>query len=183
MHENREISSAPWFCDQGRSEKAINRNADMHVLEKSDCAIVPVNQPNNEGKPSAEVGEGRAQLEENIVQAHMLLTLSREMHAPAFGGVREVARNLGSLSRHPSFRRAVCVDALARICAGGDQRWSSLPRHESTIFAYRVDKPVNRVTRRQIAPKFTRLVKEPAPVVPFPNACLRLPRVRHDPAC
>src|ERR1039458_5236004 len=52
MHENREISSAPWFCDQGRSEKAINRNADMHVLEKSDCAIVPVNQPNNEGKPS-----------------------------------------------------------------------------------------------------------------------------------
>ena len=132
MHENREISSAPWFCDQGRSEKAINRNADMHVLEKSDCAIVPVNQPNNEGKPSAEVGEGRAQLEENIVQAHMLLTLSREMHAPAFGGVREVARNLGSLSRHPSFRRAVCVDALARICAGGDQRWSSLPRQLST---------------------------------------------------
>jgi hypothetical protein len=44
MHENREISSAPWFCDQGRSEKAINRNADMHVLEKSDCAIVCAEQ-------------------------------------------------------------------------------------------------------------------------------------------
>ena len=35
------------------------------------------------------------QLEENIVQAHMLLTLSRNMHVPAFGGVREVDRSLG----------------------------------------------------------------------------------------
>src|ERR1700745_495787 len=34
----------------------------------------------------------------------------------------------GSLSRHSSFRRAVCVNAHVRICAGGDQRWSSLPR-------------------------------------------------------
>jgi hypothetical protein len=128
MHENREISSTPLLVEEGRSEKAINRNADMHVLEKSDCAIVPVNQSNNEGKPSAEVGEGKAQLMENIVCAQMLLTLSREMHVPAFGGVREVGRSLGSLSRHPSFRRAVCVDAHVRICAGGDQRWSSLPR-------------------------------------------------------
>ena len=45
MHENREISSTPWFDDQGWSAKAINRTADMHVLEKSDCAVVPVNQP------------------------------------------------------------------------------------------------------------------------------------------
>ena len=58
----------------------------------------------------------------------MLLPLSRERHVPTFGGVREVDRSLGSLSRHPSFRRAVCVDAHVRICAGGDQRWSSLPR-------------------------------------------------------
>ena len=41
MHENREISSAPWSDDQGRSAKAINRTADMHVLEKSDCAVYP----------------------------------------------------------------------------------------------------------------------------------------------
>jgi len=38
MHENRKISSTPWSQDQGRSEKAINRTADMYVLEKSDCA-------------------------------------------------------------------------------------------------------------------------------------------------
>src|SRR5712692_4030693 len=33
-----------------------------------------------------------------------------------------------TLLRHPSFVRAVCVDALVRICAGGDKQWSSLPR-------------------------------------------------------
>jgi len=35
------------------------------VLEKSDCALVPVNRPNKGGKPSAEVGEGRAWIVEN----------------------------------------------------------------------------------------------------------------------
>jgi hypothetical protein len=85
MHENREISSTPWPNDQGRPAKAINRNADKHVLEKSDCAVVPVIQPNKEAKTSAEAGEGRAQMKENIVQAHMLLILSRDMHVPAFG--------------------------------------------------------------------------------------------------
>ena len=44
MHENREISSTPWSSDQGRSEKAISRTADMHVLEKSDCAVVGAEQ-------------------------------------------------------------------------------------------------------------------------------------------
>ena len=54
--------------------KAHSRTTDMHVLEKSDGAVVPVNRPNNGGQLPAEVGEGRAQREENIVQAHMLLT-------------------------------------------------------------------------------------------------------------
>jgi RNA-directed DNA polymerase len=71
MHENREISSTPWCDDQGRSAKAINRNVDMHVLEKSDCAVVPVNQPNKEAKASAEAGEGRAQMKKNIAQLHI----------------------------------------------------------------------------------------------------------------
>ncbi len=35
------------------------------TLEKSDCAVVPVNQPNKGGQPSAEAGEGRAQTREN----------------------------------------------------------------------------------------------------------------------
>ena len=58
MHENREISCTPWSADEGRSAKAINRTADVNVQEKSDCAGVPVNQPNKEGRPSAEAGKG-----------------------------------------------------------------------------------------------------------------------------
>ena len=61
------------FCE-GRSVKANSRTTGMHVLEKSDCAVVPVNRPNKGKRFPAEAGEERAQLEENIVQAHMLLT-------------------------------------------------------------------------------------------------------------
>jgi len=83
MHENREISCTSWLTDQDRSAKAINRTADMNVQEKSDCAVVPVNQPNKEGLLSTEVGEGRAQTEENIVQSYMCPTQSGETHVPA----------------------------------------------------------------------------------------------------
>jgi hypothetical protein len=76
MHENREISGTPWSDDQGRSAKAINRTADMHALEQSEGPVVPVNEPNKGGKPSAEVGEGRARAVENIVRSHMLPTQS-----------------------------------------------------------------------------------------------------------
>jgi hypothetical protein len=76
MHENREISCTSWLTDQDRSAKAINRTADVNVQEKSDCAVVPVNQPNKEGQPSAEAGEGRAQTVENIVPFHMCPTQS-----------------------------------------------------------------------------------------------------------
>jgi len=82
MHENREISWTPWSKDEGRSAKAINRTADMNVQEKSDCAVVPVNQPNNEGLLSAEVGEGRAQTEENVVQSYMCPTQRGVTHVP-----------------------------------------------------------------------------------------------------
>jgi RNA-directed DNA polymerase len=92
MHENREISSAPWSDDQGRSAKAINRTADMHVLEKSDCAVVPVKQPNKGGQLSAEAVEGRAQTKENIVQSHMHPTQSGKRMSQGLDGVRKAAR-------------------------------------------------------------------------------------------
>ncbi len=80
-------------CDsQGRPAKAINHNADAHVLEKSDCAVLPVNQPNKEGQPSAEVGEGRAQAKENIDQSHMPLTQSGKRMSQGLHGVRPAAR-------------------------------------------------------------------------------------------
>jgi RNA-directed DNA polymerase len=64
----------------------------MNVQEKSDCAVVPVNQPNNEGQPSAEVGEGRAQTKENIVQSNIRPTQSGERVSQGLAGVRKVAR-------------------------------------------------------------------------------------------
>src|SRR6202171_6260494 len=92
MHEHREISCTSWSSDQDRSAKAINRTADMNVREKSDCAVVPVNQPNNEGQPSAEAGEGRAQIEENTVQSHMRPTQSGKRMSQGLHGVRQAAK-------------------------------------------------------------------------------------------
>lgn len=92
MHENREISCTSWTKDQDRSAKAINRTADMNVQENSDCAVVPVNQPNNEGQlPSAEAGEGRAQTAENIVQSRMRPTQSGKRMSQGLHGVRQAA--------------------------------------------------------------------------------------------
>src|SRR5260370_11490054 len=94
MQENRESSSTPWSDDQGRSVKDKSRNGDMHVPEKSDCVVVPVNQPNKGGQPSAEVGEGRAQTKENIVQSHMHPTQSGKRMSQGLDGVRKVAKEI-----------------------------------------------------------------------------------------
>ena len=85
MHENREISCTSWPSEQDRSAKAINRTADMNVPEKSDCAVVPVNQSNKEGQLSAEAGEERAQTEENIVPSHMRPTQSGKRMSQGLG--------------------------------------------------------------------------------------------------
>src|SRR5881398_1104870 len=92
MHENREISRTSCSKEQDRSAKAINRTADMHVLEKSDYAVVPVNQSNREAQASAEAGEGRAQTKENIVQSHMRPTQSGQRVSQGLHGVRQAAR-------------------------------------------------------------------------------------------
>jgi group II intron reverse transcriptase/maturase len=63
----------------------------MHVQEKSDCVIVPVNQPNNEGSPSAEVGEGRTRIKENIVQSNTHPTQSGGAVSQGLNGVRKAA--------------------------------------------------------------------------------------------
>jgi RNA-directed DNA polymerase len=92
MHENREISCTSWSADQDRSAKAINRKTDANVQEKSDCAVIPVNQPNNERQPSAEAGEGRAQTKENIGQSRMSPTQSGKRMSKGLPGVRQAAR-------------------------------------------------------------------------------------------
>jgi len=92
MHENREISCTSWSKDQDRSAKATNQTAGMNVQEKSDSAVLPVNQSNKEGRPSAEVGEGRAQTKENIVQSNIRPTQSGERVSQGLAGVRKAAR-------------------------------------------------------------------------------------------
>src|SRR5215831_7421827 len=92
MHENREISWTSWSKGQDRSAKAINRTVDMNVQEKSDCAVVPVNHPNNEVQAFAEAGEGRAQTKENIVQSHTRPTQSGERMSQGLDGVRQAAK-------------------------------------------------------------------------------------------
>jgi RNA-directed DNA polymerase len=94
MHENREISCTSWSSDQDRSAKAINRAADAHVQEKSDCAVVPVNQPNNERQLSVEAGEGRAKTQENIAQSHMRPTQSGKRMSQGLRGVRQTCTDL-----------------------------------------------------------------------------------------
>src|ERR1700674_458468 len=81
MHQNRD-----------RSEKADSRTADWHVSEESDRAVVPVNLSNKEGRPSAEMGEGRARAKENIVPSHTRPTQSGERVSQGLSGVRQVAR-------------------------------------------------------------------------------------------
>jgi group II intron reverse transcriptase/maturase len=93
MHENREISGAfRSNQDRDRSAKAQNHNADMHGPEKSDCTVVPMNQPNKGEQSSAEVGEGRARTKENIVQSNTSPTQSGERVSQGLSGVRKVAK-------------------------------------------------------------------------------------------
>src|SRR2546426_6055895 len=64
----------------------------MHVLEKSDCVVVPVNQPNQGGQPSAEAGEGRSPTRENIVQPHMRPAQNGKRMSQGLDGVRKAAK-------------------------------------------------------------------------------------------
>ena len=91
MHENRETSRAS--VDQAdRSAKAQSHNADVYAMEESDCRVVPVKQPNKEGKPSAEAVEGRRQPKENDAQSNTQPTQSGERVSQGLSGVRRVAQ-------------------------------------------------------------------------------------------
>jgi RNA-directed DNA polymerase len=90
MHENRETSSVSAQAD--RSAKAQSHNADMHAGEESDCAVVPVKQPNKEIHVSAEVVEGRARTKENAAESNTSPTQRGERVSQGLSGVREVAR-------------------------------------------------------------------------------------------
>src|SRR5579863_361377 len=111
MHENREISNTPSAVSGGRSEKAINHNADMHVLEKSHRVVVPVSHPNKAVQAVAEDGEGRARMEENIAQPHMHPTQSGARMSQGLDGVRKAAKGRKQ-ERFTSLLHHLSVDLL-----------------------------------------------------------------------
>jgi hypothetical protein len=111
MHENREISSTPSLVEEGRSAKAINHNADVYVVEKSHCAVVPVNQSNKGANALAEVGEGRAQMKENTAQSNTHPTQSGKGMSQGLDGVRKAARERRQ-ERFTSLLHHLSVDLL-----------------------------------------------------------------------
>src|SRR5271169_1380697 len=92
MHENREISSTPWSEDQGRSAKATSRTADMHVLEKSDCAVLPC-EPAEQGRETFRGGWGGKGTDEGEHRsvAHAPDT-EWEAHVPGIGRCAESSK-------------------------------------------------------------------------------------------
>ena len=90
MHENRETSAVS-RCIGDRSGKAICRTPDMHAVEGSDRAVVPMKLPNKEVlAASAEVVEGRARTKENVAELYTSPTQSGEVRVP---GVPRRARS------------------------------------------------------------------------------------------
>jgi RNA-directed DNA polymerase len=108
MHENRETSELSARGNGAdRPEKAESRTTGANGTEESDCAVVPVNQP-NKGEPSkgglsAEVGEGRARTEENTSQAHT---------NPTQGGKRGVSQGLAGVRQAARARKGERFTAL-----------------------------------------------------------------------
>src|SRR3979411_1867289 len=93
MHENREISrTSRTNHGRVRSAKVISHNADTHALEKSDCAVVPMNRLNKGEQSSTEAGEGRARTKENIAPSNTSPTQSGERVSQGLNGVRQVAK-------------------------------------------------------------------------------------------
>jgi len=64
----------------------------MYAAEESDFGVVPMNQPNNSGKPSAEAGEGRPEIKENIAQSNTQPTQSGAGMSQGLSGVRKRAK-------------------------------------------------------------------------------------------
>ena len=81
------------------------------MLEKSDCAVVPVKQPNKGRQLPAEAGEGRAQARENTDPSRMHLTQSGARMSQGLDGVRKAARERKQ-ERFTSLFHHLSVDLL-----------------------------------------------------------------------
>src|ERR1017187_5571314 len=116
MHENRETSAASRSIGD-RSGKAICRTPDMHAVEGSDRAVVPMKLPNKEAfRASAGAVEGRARTKENVAEPYTSPTQSGERVSQGFCGVREVDVRFDAM--YPEVG-AVCGNAARTDLCGG----------------------------------------------------------------
>src|SRR3974377_974901 len=93
MHENRETSETPAVQPDGRSAgEGLGRTARVNVPEESHSGIVPMNQSNKDGRPFAEIEEGRPSIKENACQPHTCPTQSGKGVSQGLAGVRKAAR-------------------------------------------------------------------------------------------
>jgi hypothetical protein len=99
----------------GPAGEGRGRKARMHVGEESHCGIVPMNPSNNDGRWSAEKGEGRPLNKENTRLPETSPRQSGARVSQGLAGVRRVAKEqpetlaLSAIRRYSSELRAVCA--------------------------------------------------------------------------
>src|ERR1700682_735151 len=114
----------------GAAREGNSRTPSMYADEKLDEVVVPRKRPNKGRQLPAEVVEGRASPEGNSRQAAVGRTLSRAATSIRLAAVRRSACGFKPCAP-PTFdprEEPGAVAALAGICAGGEEKSSSLPR-------------------------------------------------------
>src|SRR5215468_232509 len=93
MHENRETSETPAAKPGGRSAgEGSGHTTRAHVPEESHSGVVPMNHSNKDTRSSAESGEGRPLIKENVRQPNTYPTQSGDRVSQGLAGVRKAAR-------------------------------------------------------------------------------------------
>ena len=94
MHENRETSETPAAQPGRRSAgEGLSHKARAYVYEESHSGVVPMNHSNKDGKLSAESGEGRPLIKENVRQPNTYPTQSGKGVSQGLADVRKAARD------------------------------------------------------------------------------------------
>ena len=86
MHENRETSEMPAAKVRRRTAgEGLGHTARVHVCEESHSGVVPMNHSNKDTRPSAESGEGRPLIKENVGQSNTYPTQCGTARVPRVG--------------------------------------------------------------------------------------------------
>jgi RNA-directed DNA polymerase len=93
IHENRETSETPAAQPGRRSAgEGSGRTARVYVCEESHSGVLPMNHSNKDTRSSAESGEGRPLIKENVGQPNTYPTQSGKGVSQGLAGVRTAAR-------------------------------------------------------------------------------------------